>query len=97
MLDLLLGAMQNHHPGIFATLKRALRNQFPWQNVIVIAKSCAHRSIESNADPRGNSALDSCIADVNVSQRGLTGLPIGEMICTKALAGLRCLHADTRF
>jgi L-ribulose-5-phosphate 3-epimerase UlaE len=53
MLDRLLGAMQNHHPGIFTTLKRALRNQFPWQNVIVIAKSCAHRSIESSADPRG--------------------------------------------
>ena len=43
--------MQNHHAGILAALKRALRNQFPWQNVIVIAKSCAHRSIESSADP----------------------------------------------
>jgi hypothetical protein len=46
MLDLLLRAMQNHHAGILAPLKRALRNQFPWQTVIVIAESYAHRSIE---------------------------------------------------
>src|SRR5947207_1606291 len=97
MLDPVLGAMQNHHPGIFATLKRALRNQFPWQNVIVIAKSCAHRSIESSADPRGNSALDSCIADVNVSQRGVAESLIGEMICMTASAGRRCLRDDNRF
>jgi hypothetical protein len=37
MLDLLLGAMQNHHAGILAALTRPLCNQFPWQNVIVIA------------------------------------------------------------
>jgi hypothetical protein len=37
MLDLLLGAMQNHHAGTVAALKRALRNQFPRQNVIIIA------------------------------------------------------------
>jgi hypothetical protein len=37
MLNLLFGAMQNHHPGILAALQRALSNQFPWQNVIVIA------------------------------------------------------------
>ncbi len=43
MLDLALGAMQNHHSGILAAFKRALRNQFPWQNVIVIAESRAHR------------------------------------------------------
>ena len=42
MLDFLLGATQNHHPGIFPSLKRALRNQFPWQNVIVIVQSRAH-------------------------------------------------------
>jgi hypothetical protein len=42
VLDLLLGAMQNHHPGLFPSLKGTLRNQFPWQNVIVIAESCAH-------------------------------------------------------
>jgi hypothetical protein len=46
MLDLLLCAMQDHHPGILAALKRTLRNQFPRQNVIVIAESCAHESIE---------------------------------------------------
>src|SRR6478672_10221114 len=97
MLDLLLGPMQNHHPGIFAALKRALRNQFPWQNVIVIAKSCAHRSIESNADPKRNSALDSCIADVNVSQKGVAESLIGEMICTKAPARRRFLRDDNRF
>src|SRR5882762_4552883 len=34
--------MQNHHPGLFPSLKGTLRNQFPWQNVIVIAESCAH-------------------------------------------------------
>src|SRR5947207_10730258 len=43
MLDLLLGATQNHHPGIFPSLQRALRNQFPRQNVIIIAQSRAHR------------------------------------------------------
>jgi hypothetical protein len=43
MLDFLLGAMQNHHPGVFPPLKRALRNQFPWQNVIVILQSRAHQ------------------------------------------------------
>jgi len=37
MLDLALGAMQNHHPGTLAVFKRAMRNQFPWQNVIIIA------------------------------------------------------------
>jgi hypothetical protein len=62
MLDLVLGAMQNHHSGILAALKRALRNQFPWQSVIVIAKSCAHWSIQSSADPRRNSAVDWCVA-----------------------------------
>ena len=97
MLDTLLGTMQNHHPGIFTTLKRALRNQFPWQNVIVIAESLAHRSIESSADPRRNSAVDSCIADVNVNQRGVAESLIGEMIRTKAPAGRRFLRDDNRF
>jgi len=44
MLDFLLGATQNHHPGIFSSLERALCNQFPRQNVIIIAQSHAHRS-----------------------------------------------------
>jgi len=96
MLDLLSGAMQNHHPGILAAFKRALRNQFPWQNVTVIAKSCAHRSIESSADPRRNSALDSCIADANVSQRDSAELLIGERICTKARGESRCPRDDNR-
>ena len=96
MLDLLLGAMQNHHAGIVAAFKRPLRNQFPWQNVIVIAKSCAHRSIESSADPRRNSALESCVADANVSQRGVAELLIGEMICTKASVARRCRLDDNR-
>jgi hypothetical protein len=37
MLNRVLSAMQNHHPRILAAFKRVLRNQFPWQNVIVIA------------------------------------------------------------
>jgi hypothetical protein len=37
MLDLLSGAMQNHHPGMLAAFKRALRNEFPRKNVIIIA------------------------------------------------------------
>src|SRR4029450_13700823 len=97
MLDPVLGTMQNHHPGVFAALKRALRNQFPWQNVIVIAKSCAHRSIESNKHPRGNSALDSLFADANVSQKGVAESLICEMICTKAPVGRRCRRDDNRF
>jgi hypothetical protein len=77
--------------------KRALRNQFPWQNIIVIAESCAHRSIESTADPRGNSALDSSVAGVNVSQKGVAESLMGEMICMKAPAGRRCLRDDNQF
>src|SRR3984893_15070451 len=97
MLDLLLGAMQNHHPGIFATLRRALRNQFPWQNVIVIAESIAPRSIESSADPRRSGARDSCIVDGNGNQRRVAESLIGEMIRTKAPAAHRCLRDDNRF
>ena len=33
-----------------------------------IAESLAHRSIESSADPRRNSALDSCIADAMLTK-----------------------------
>src|SRR5512132_1955869 len=97
MLDPVLGTMQNHHPGVFAALKRTLRNQFPWQNVIVIAKSCAHRSIESNADPRGNSAFDLLCRRANVSRKGVAEAMIAEMICTKASAARRCLRDDNRF
>jgi hypothetical protein len=37
MLEPLPGATQNHHPGILPALKRVLCNQFPRQNIIVIA------------------------------------------------------------
>jgi hypothetical protein len=37
MLDLLPGTVKDHHPGILAAFKRTLRNQFPRQNIIVIA------------------------------------------------------------
>src|SRR6476620_2832733 len=96
MLDLLPGPMQNHHPGILAAFKRTLRNQFPWQNVIVIAKSRAHRSIESSADPRRHSALESCVARANVSQKGVAELLSGEMIRTKVSAARRCRLDDNR-
>src|SRR6476646_609347 len=96
MLDLLPGPMENHHPGILAAFKRPLCNQFPWQKVIVIAKSGAHRSIESSADPRRNSALESSVADANVSQRGVAELLSGEMIRTKVSAVCQCRLADNR-
>ena len=95
MLNFLLGAMQNHHPRVLAALKRALRNQLPWQNVIVIAKSCAHPSIESSADPCLTARLNRFAANALIRKAAVES-SIGGMICSKVSAASRCLRADNR-
>jgi hypothetical protein len=37
MVDCLPIAMKHHHARIFTALKRALRDQFPWEIVVIIA------------------------------------------------------------
>src|SRR5437773_12285180 len=99
MLDRPVGAVQHHHSGVFPSLKRALRNQFPRQNVIVIPYLCAHRSFEfySKCKPSAcRTAHAMFVAATVFSQTSAIESSICEMSCKKASAARRCRRDDNR-